>query len=550
MKLRLTITGKLGLGFGLLTLAYIINSILVYNRLEESKEKGQLIISTYEPSVANLEKIQGLVISSRLLLKSWVYVEKETVTPDKLKLLEILDLQLPYLQNNILRLYHQWPKTEQLIFTNIQNSLNDSLIVLHKHIIEFLNKPEAYNDKIQLAKFQTMIGPEGRASILTDRTLAKLTLLVDNQQERVKTAEILMNNSFENIKTLIYVTSVLLVILAVIISYITIRAQVVPIDYIKNILISMGKGILPKEKIKEGKDEIGEISSALNSLVNGLKEISNFSIEIGKGNFNSEFAPLSDQDILGNSLIKMREELRNAAIEEEKRKKEDAQRNWSTQGIAKFSEILRQNNNNLNDLSYNIISNLVNYLETNQGGLFIVNDISRDDIFLELAGCYAYNRQKFLEKSFKPGEGLIGRCYLERASIYLTDIPKEYIKITSGLGEDNPTCLLIAPLLYNDQVFGVIEIASFVEIESYQVEFVEKIATSIASTISAVKINIQTGRLLDQSRQQAEEMASQEEEMRQNMEELRATQEETARKEASMQKELKELKKRLDKYEL
>jgi len=550
MKLRLTITGKLGLGFGLLTLAYIINSILVYNRLEESKEKSQLIISTYEPSVANLQKIHGLVTSSRLLLKSWIYVEKETVTPDKLKLLEILDLQLPYLQNNVLRLYHQWPKTEQLIFNNIQNSLNDSLIVLQKQITGYLNKPEAYNDKTQLSIFQAIIGPEGRATILTDKTLAKLTLLIDNQQERVKTAEILMNNSFESIKTLIYVTSILLVILAVIISYITIRTQVVPIDYIKNILISMGKGILPKEKIKEGKDEIGEISSALNSLVNGLKEISNFSIEIGKGNFNSEFKPLSDQDILGNSLIKMREELSNAATEEEKRKKEDAQRNWATQGIAKFSEILRQNNNNLNDLSYNIISNLVNYLETNQGGLFIVNDNTLDDIFLELAGCYAYNRQKFLQKSFKPGEGLIGRCYLERAAIYLTDIPKEYIKITSGLGEDNPTCLLIVPLLYNDQVFGVIEIASFAEMDSYQIEFVEKIASSIASTISAVKINIQTAKLLDQSRQQAEEMASQEEEMRQNMEELRATQEETARKEASMTKELKDLKKRLDKYEL
>jgi hypothetical protein len=403
MKLRLTITGKLGLGFGLLTLAYIINSILVYNRLEESREKGQMIISIYEPSVADLEKIHGLVTSSQQLLKNWVYVEKETVTPDKLKLLEILDLQLPYLQNNILRLYHQWPKPEQLIFNNIQNSLNDSLIVLHKQITGFLNKPEAYNDKIQLSKFETMIGYEGRVSVLTDKTLSRLTLLIDNQQDRVKTAEILMNNSFESIKILIRVTSVLLVILAVIISYITIRSQVVPIDYIKNILISMGKGILPKEKIKEGKDEIGEISSALNSLVNGLKEISNFSIEIGKGNFNSEFTPLSDQDILGNSLIKMREELRNAAIEEEKRKKEDAQRNWATQGIAKFSEILRQNNNNLNDLSYNIISNLVNYLETNQGGLFIVNDNSKDDIFLDLAGCYAYNRQKFLQKSFKPG---------------------------------------------------------------------------------------------------------------------------------------------------
>jgi len=312
----------------------------------------------------------------------------------------------------------------------------------------------------------------------------------------------------------------------------------------------MGKGILPNEKIKEGNDEIGEISAALNSLIKGLKDISNFSIEIGKGNFNSEFTPLSEQDNLGNSLIKMREELRNAANEEEKRKKEDDQRNWATQGIAKFSEILRQNNNNLNDLSYNIISNLVNYMGANQGGLFIVNDQSKEDINLELSGCYAYNRQKFLQKTFKPGEGLIGRCYQERATIYLTDIPKDYIKITSGLGDDNPTSLIIVPLLYNDQVFGVIEIASFYNFDLHQIEFVEKIASSIASTISSVKINIQTTKLLERSQQQAEEMASQEEEMRQNMEELRATQEESARKEASMQKELKELRKRLGKYEL
>jgi putative methionine-R-sulfoxide reductase with GAF domain len=288
----------------------------------------------------------------------------------------------------------------------------------------------------------------------------------------------------------------------------------------------------------------------LNTLVRGLKEISNFSIEIGKGNFNSDFTPLSNDDILGNSLIKMREELSNAALEEIKRKKEDEHRNWATQGIAKFSEILRQNSSDLQELSNNIISNLVNYLGANQGGIFIVNDSSLEGLTIDMTGCYAYNRQKFLKSEFKPGEGLIGRCYLERETIFLTEIPKDYIKITSGLGEDNPTCLIVVPLLYNDKVFGVIEIASFNTFEQFQIDFVEKIASSIASTISVVKINIQTNKLLEQSRQQAEEMASQEEEMRQNMEELRATQEESARKEAALLKELKDIKKRMEKYEL
>jgi methyl-accepting chemotaxis protein len=550
MRSHLTISVKIGLGFGILTLAYVFNAWFTFRALQNSKEENQQIISIYEPSVYNLQKMQQMVSTSRILLKNWVYIETESITPDKLKLTEIIELQIPYLQENILKIYHQWPQSEQIIFNSIQKTINDTLYVLQKQITTFLSSPESYNDKIQMGQFQELVSPDGRISLLTDKVLSKITLLLENHEDRVKSAQALMNGSFENVKILIIVTSILLIVLAIVISYITIHSQVGPINYIKKILISMGKGILPNEKIKEGKDEIGEISAALNSLVKGLKDISNFSIEIGKGNFNSEFTPLSEDDNLGNSLIKMREELRSAALEEIKRKKEDDQRNWATQGIAKFSEILRQSNNNINELSYNIISNLVNYLNANQGGIFIVNDNEINKLYLEMAGCYAYNRQKFLQKVFNPGEGLIGRCYQERATIHLTDIPENYIKITSGLGDDKPTSLLIVPLLNNDSVFGVIEIASFTNFEAYQIEFIEKIATSIASTISAVKINIQTAKLLEQSRQQAEEMASQEEEMRQNMEELRATQEENSRKEAALQKEVKELKKRLNKYEV
>jgi len=84
---------------------------------------------------------------------------------------------------------------------------------------------------------------------------------------------------------------------------------------------------------------------------------------------------------------------------------------------------------------------------------------------------------------------------------------------------------VVDPLVYNDYIFGIIEIASFNVLQPYEIQFIERISESIAATISSVKANIQTSQLLEQSQQQAEEMASQEEEMRQNMEELRATQE-------------------------
>jgi PAS domain S-box-containing protein len=214
---------------------------------------------------------------------------------------------------------------------------------------------------------------------------------------------------------------------------------------------------------------------------------------------------------------------------------EDQKQNWTTQGLAKFGEILRQNNDDMQDFSYHIISNLVKYIDANQGGIFMVNDDDKNDVFVELLAFYAYERRKYMEKRIEPGVGLIGRCVQEQKTIYMTELPEEYIKITSGLGQSVPNALLIVPLKVNDEIFGVVELAGFNAFEDHVIKFVEEVGESIASTISTTKINIRTTQLLEQSQQQSEEMAAQEEEMRQNMEELQATQEEADRRSTEMQ---------------
>jgi methyl-accepting chemotaxis protein len=281
-------------------------------------------------------------------------------------------------------------------------------------------------------------------------------------------------------------------------------------------------------------DEIGEMAESVNMLIEGLNSTTLFAKEIGRGNLDVEYKKLSDRDILGDSLIEMRENLKLSKQEEQKRKIEDAKQNWATQGLAKFGEILRQNADNLESFAYNIISNLVKYVDANQGGLFIINEDENKEKYVELISCFAYDRQKFIQKKLLYGEGLIGRCILEKATIHLTDIPTNYLEITSGLGKENPRSLLIIPLLLNEEVYGVIEMASFKDFEPHVISFVEKIGESIASTISNVKVSIRTAKLLEETKIQAEELAAQEEEMRQNLEELQATQEESARKEAEL----------------
>lgn len=304
-----------------------------------------------------------------------------------------------------------------------------------------------------------------------------------------------------------------------------------PINSITRFLQDVAKGKIDNTKdlnIHTG-DEIEVMANALSQSLEGLNNKTEFAKLIGNGNLDSDLNLLSEDDILGKSLLDMRDSLLKARDEEEKRKFEDEKVKWTNEGLAKFGDILRQNNNNLIKLGDEIIKNIVWYLNANQGGLFVINDNTEKTQY-DLVAAFAYDRKKYLDKSFALGEGLIGTCAAEKDIVYITEIPQDYIEITSGLGNANPNALLLVPLKIEQDVLGVIEIASFNKFESYEIDFIQKLAESIASTLRTVKINAKTTELLQKSQEQAEMMAAQEEEMRQNMEELQATQEEASRK--------------------
>ena len=224
-------------------------------------------------------------------------------------------------------------------------------------------------------------------------------------------------------------------------------------------------------------------------------------------------------------LHQQQSEIKKTIEELEQSRKEDEIRNWISNGIAEVGQILRTETDH--DKMYDrLISKLVSYTKANQGGLYLFNE---DEECLDLTAMYAYDRKKFVEQKIDLGSGLIGQAYMEKDLIYITEVPNDYVRITSGLGEATPTSLLIAPMIANEKTEAIVELAFFHTLQEHELDFIRQLGEEIAVVIASNRLNQATRELLEQSQQQAEEMKAQEEEMRQNMEELEATQEEMAR---------------------
>jgi methyl-accepting chemotaxis protein len=268
------------------------------------------------------------------------------------------------------------------------------------------------------------------------------------------------------------------------------------------------------------------MESQLQQQVKNVAKNVSFAEEISRGNLEVQYETTKGDD-LGDSLLRMKQNL----VEATHRERTDK---YITAGVATVGELLRKNSEDMKALSEKLIGELTKYTESNQGGIFLLEEEAGHS-YLELKACYAYDRQKFMNKRVEIGESLVGQCFLEKQVIVMTQIPKDYVKITSGLGLATPSCIILVPLLANEEVTGVLEFASFTPYDEKKVEFLKKVAEAIATSILNVKTTERIKRLLNDSQMREEAMRAQEEEMRQNMEELSATQEEMNRSATEME---------------
>ncbi len=538
MKLRLTIANKISLGFGSLMIIVIIAGILIYNTMQKNLELSHRISELYLPSAKAVNDLALSITNSKMLIVNWVAERKNTEY--KKQLIELHKNGYNKLIKRLDSLSKGWDQEDIAQLDTIKLTV-DKLFAEHRNIMNMLSTPEDYNNPVAKSLGSANVEEGQVVMVLTDDILKRLAILSKKFDRNINNFSAQMNISFDRFKNYIVWITVISFFLIIIVAFIYSRALVYPINKIKRDILLMSQGRIPDEISYARYDEIGEMGHALNNLKKGLKKITQFANEIGKENYDSEFTPLSAEDELGNSLLLMRKNLKRASQEASLRRAENAQRSWASQGLAEFGVLLRESKDDLEELTNKILTRLVRYLGASVGGLFIINDDDENDVHLELLAFYAYDRRKYLNKRVEIGENLVGQCVLENETIYMNDIPKDYVHITSGLGKDDPKSLLIVPLKLNEKVYGVVELASFEEFEPYKIEFVEKIGESIASTISSVKINIHTAKLLQESNEKSERLTKQEEETRRQIEEMQKSLKEIKEKEEKLKKENSEL---------
>ncbi|MDT7781472.1 MAG: hypothetical protein QOC99_3984, partial [Acidobacteriota bacterium] len=257
-------------------------------------------------------------------------------------------------------------------------------------------------------------------------------------------------------------------------------------------------------------DNVNGLAANLTTQVRAIAEVSTAvtqgdltrSITVGA---QGEVASLKDN---------INEMIRNLKDTTQKNTEQD----WLKTNLARFTRML-QGQRDLTTVAQMVLSDLAPLVDAQQG-VFYVNQSSNDQPLMKLLGGYGYTERKNLSNEYKAGQGLVGQSVLEKERILLTNVPNDYVKISSGLGEATPLNIVVLPVLFEGEVKAVLELASFNRFSETHVTFLDQLTESIGIVLNTIQANSRTEDLLLQSQSLASELQSQQDELKKTNERL------------------------------
>ena len=269
----------------------------------------------------------------------------------------------------------------------------------------------------------------------------------------------------------------------------------------------ISKGDFTADMRERGPHDI--LARSMNQMIVNFKSVITQANRIAEGDLSIEVSVQSDMDVLGHTLNSMTRALRES-------KEVNQVQDWLKSGQTQLYDIMR-GEYDIPKLCERIISFVALYLDCQVGAIYIMSD---KDKALHLISSYAFERRKNIANRFAPGESLVGQAVLEKQPIIVTEVPDDYVRITSGLGANVPSTILIYPLTLENQTTGVIELGSFSPISNTDMEWMKSITEPIAMAIHSAQSRTRLQDLLTTTQNQSERLQEQQEELRQNNEEL------------------------------
>ncbi|HXG56315.1 MAG TPA: HAMP domain-containing protein [Vicinamibacterales bacterium] len=251
-------------------------------------------------------------------------------------------------------------------------------------------------------------------------------------------------------------------------------------------------------------DNVNRLAANLTTQVRAIADVAT---AVTKGDLSQSIAVDAAGEV-ASLKDNINEMIRNLKDTTQKNTEQD----WLKTNLAKFTRLL-QGQRDLMTVSKTILSELAP-LVSMQHGVFYMNDASTgQEPELSLVASYAFVDRKNIANRFKAGEGLVGQCALERTSILLSQVPADYVQISSGLGEATPLNIVVLPVLFEGEVKAVIELASFYRFSDVHLTFLNQLTESIGIVLNTIVATMRTEELLTQSQSLAGELQTRQREL-------------------------------------
>lgn len=351
---------------------------------------------------------------------------------------------------------------------------------------------------------------------------------INNDSGALGAMNLAFNNSqpiFINIKNKIYsqlqsinysshliviVLTVIATLLGFIISLVIAKEITQPLKLLKESAEKVAIGDLDLRISINSNDEIGLLSKAFIQVIESGKDLEKAARKIGSGDFDIKIVPRSNKDVLTISLIKMRDNLKLSHYQAQKKI-------WVNTQISNIINI-SQGIQSLSELSTLVINKLSKVIDAQYGAFYItsknlVNNVE-DDNSLILSGSYALLTNTKTKKIIFIGEGLTGQCALDKKEILTSNIDFDHIQVDSGLGCSSPKFLINYPILFEDEIVGVIELATLKIIDEHKLQILNLVCQSLGIIINNISNNIKTKLLLEKSQEMSKELQSQKKDLK------------------------------------